>query len=277
MKLSTIKRIQALILACIFLGACSSTPEKESTERELYEEAKKSIKLRNFAQATIALEELESRFPFGKYAEQAQLDLIYARYSSLDLDGAILAADRFIRLHPQSPSVDYAYYIRGIANYNLDVGIASQYFPSVDVSARDAGHMRQAFRDFSDLIARHPDSQYAADARQRMIEIRNRLAEYEMHVARYYIRREAYVAAANRAAYVVKNFPESPSVEDALITMVELYQLLKLEDQASDALAILAANFPDSKSFDNNMRFVPQVIEKENRNLKSVITFGLFD
>jgi len=267
----------ALICTGLLLSACSSTPEPEATEQELYEEAKRSIKLRNFSQATIALEELESRFPFGKYAEQAQLDLIYARYSSLDLDGSILAADRFIRLHPQSPNVDYAYYIRGIANYNLDVGVSSQYFPLVDVSARDAGHMRQAFRDFSDLVNRFPESQYAPDARQRMIETRNRLAEYELHVARYYIRREAYAAAANRAAYVVKNFPEAPSVEDALIIMIEVYRLLDLPDQASDTLAVLAANYPEGKGFDNNMRFVPQVIEKQNRNLRSIITFGLLD
>ncbi len=258
-------------------SACSTTPEREATEQELYEDARRAIKLRNFNQATIALEELESRFPFGKYAEQAQLDLVYARYSSLDLDGAILAAERFIRLHPQSPNVDYAYYIKGIANYHLDLGVASQYFPMVDVSARDPGHMRTAFNDFTELVERFPESRYAADARQRMLQIRNRLADYELHVARYYVKREAYIAAANRAAYVVKHFPNTPAVEDALIMMIELYRLLKLNEQASDALAVLAANFPDGKGFDKNMRFKPQAIEKHRRSLKSVITYGLIE
>ena len=266
-----------ILVVALLVSACSSTPDKEATEQELYEDARRAIKLRNFNQATIALEELESRFPFGKYAEQAQLDLVYARYSSLDLDGAILAAERFIRLHPQSPNVDYAYYLKGIANYHLDLGVASQYFPMVEESARDPGHMRTAFDDFKELVERFPESRYAADARQRMLQIRNRLAEYELHVARYYVRREAYLAAANRAAYVVKHFPNSPSVEDALIMMVELYELLQLDNQASDALAVLAANFPEGKAFDANMRFKPQLIEKHRRSLKSVVTYGLLD
>ena len=130
-----------IIVMNLTLVACSSTPKKELSEQELYEDAKRAIKIRSFQQATIALEELESRFPFGKYAEQAQLELIYARYSGLDLEGAKLAAGRFIRLHPQSPSVDYAYYVRGISNYYLDAGVASQYFPIVDMSSRDPGNM----------------------------------------------------------------------------------------------------------------------------------------
>jgi outer membrane protein assembly factor BamD len=257
------------------LAACSSTPSKDASEKELYETAKKSIKLRNFSQATLALEELESRFPFGKYAEQAQLDLIYARYSALDLDGAILAADRFIRLHPQSPSVDYAYYIRGIANYNLDVGIASQYFSAVDITSRDPGNMRLAFDDFSQLINRFPDSQYASDAQQRMILIRNRLAAYELHATRYYIRREAYLAAANRAAHVVTNYPRSPSVEEALAMMVELYRSLNLTNQADDALLVLKNNYPNGIAFDEDGEFISQFVKKERRGLLSVITFGL--
>lgn len=271
------KQILVVLLSIVLLSACSSNQMKDASEKELYDAAKKSIKLRNFSQATIALEELESRFPFGKYAEQAQLDLIYARYSALDLDGAILAADRFIRLHPQSPSVDYAYYIRGIANYNLDVGLATQYFTSVDVSSRDPGNMRQAFKDFSELLTRFPDSQYAADARQRMIMIRNRLAAYELHAARYYIRREAFAAAANRAAYVVENFPRTPVVEEALAMMVELYQKLGLTKMADDALLVLKTNYPQGIAFNEEGEFEAQFIQKESRSLLSVVTFGFFD
>ena len=259
------------------LSACSSTPKKESTEQELYEDAKRAIKIRSFQQATIALEELESRFPFGKYAEQAQLDLIYARYSGLDLEGSKLAADRFIRLHPQSPSVDYAYYVRGIANYYLDGGIASQYFPSVDVSSRDPGHMRLSFKDFSELLMRFPESPYAADAQQRMIDIRNRLAAYELHAARYYIKRQAYLAAVNRAAFVVKSFSASPSTEEALNMMVSIYAKLGLKSQSEEALSVLKLNFPEGKSFNANGQYIAMHRLDPGRSLLSVVTFGLFD
>jgi len=265
------------IIISLNLVGCSSAPKKESTEQELYEAAKRSIKIKNFSQATIALEELEANFPFGRYAEQAQLDLIYARYSGLDLEGSKLAADRFIRLHPQSPSVDYAYYVRGIANYNLDVGVSSQYITAVDVSSRDPGNMRTAFKDFSELLLRFPDSPYASDAQQRMVQIRNRLAAYELHAARYYIKREAYIAAANRAAYIVKNFPNTPSVEESLIMMVELYRELGLESQEKDALTVLTENYPNGLGFDKDGHFQTIHKLKQKRSLLSVISFGLFD
>ena len=266
-----------IIIVNAALAGCSSAPKKESSEQELYEDAKRAIKIRSFQQATIALEELESRFPFGKYAEQAQLDLIYARYSGLDLEGAKLAADRFIRLHPQSPSVDYAYYVRGIANYYLDAGVASQYFPMVDVSSRDPGHMRLSFKDFSELLMRFPESPYAADAQQRMIDIRNRLSAYELHAARYYIKRQAYLAAINRAAFVVKSFPASPSVEEALNMMVSVYAKLGLDAQSGDALSVLKLNFPKGKSFNKKGKFTAMHKLDPERSLTSVITFGLFD
>lgn len=266
-----------ILISNLALVACSTTPKKESTEQELYEDAKRAIKIRSFQQATIALEELESRFPFGKYAEQAQLDLIYARYSGLDLEGAKLAADRFIRLHPQSPSVDYAYYVRGIANYYIDAGVASQYFPLVDVSSRDPGHMRLSFKDFSELLMRFPESPYAADSQQRMIDIRNRLAAYELHAARYYIKRQAYVAAVNRAAYVVKSFPATPSVEEALNMMVSIYSKLGLDSQKKDAMSVLKLNYPKGASFNKKGEFVAMHRLDPERTLTSVITFGLFD
>ena len=267
----------AISIVLALVSACSSKQLSESTEQELYEAAKKSIKLRNFPQATLALEELEIRYPFGKYAEQAQLDLIYARYSGLDLEGSILAADRFIRLNPQSPNVDYAYYVRGIANYHLDMGVSAQYFTTVDISSRDPGHMRLAFRDFSELLMRFPDSVYAADAQQRMIAIRNRLAAYELHAARYYIKRQAYLAAVNRAAQVVKDFPATPSVEEALVMMVTIYRHLGLETQANEALSVLKTNYAQGIGFDKNGEFeaIHQLVPA--RSLLSVITFGLFD
>lgn len=266
-----------LAAALLFLAACASTPDPELTEKEYYDEAKAAIDANNFSLATKNLEALETRYPFGRYAEQAQLDLIYARYNNLDLEGARAAADRFIRLHPQSPHVDYAYYIKGIASYNLDIGLAIQYFPAVDVTSRDPGEMRRAFDDFSQLLTRYPDSIYASDAEQRMIEIRNRLSEYELHAARYYLKREAYIAGANRASHIVQNFPNTSAVEPALTIMVETYRLLGMDSQADDALAVLAANFPDSDSFDDAMKFKPSEIQKQQRSLLGVVTFGLFE
>ncbi|UZE95594.1 outer membrane protein assembly factor BamD [Alkalimarinus alittae] len=266
-----------LTATLLLLGACASTPDPELTEKEYYDEAKAAIDAKNFSLATKNLEALETRYPFGRYAEQAQLDLIYARYNNINLEGARAAADRFIRLHPQSPHADYAYYIRGIASYNLDIGLASQYFPAVDVTSRDPGEMRRAFDDFSQLLTRYPNSNYAADAEQRMVEIRNRLSEYELHAARYYLKREAYIAAANRASHIVKNFPNTSAVEPALTIMVETYRLLGMSSQADDALDVLAANFPDSESFDKSMRFKPSEIQKQQRSLLGVVTFGLFE
>ncbi|MCP5161141.1 MAG: outer membrane protein assembly factor BamD [Hahellaceae bacterium] len=258
----------------LLLGACASTPDPELPEKEYYELAKEALKARNFSEAARHLESLETLYPFGVYAEQAQLDLIYAKYNGLDLEGAHAAADRFIRLHPQSPHVDYAYYVRGIASYNMDIGLAAQYFPMVDVTSRDPGEMRKSFGDFSQLVTRFPESKYAADAQQRMIEIRNRLAAYEIHAARYYIKREAFIAAANRAQEVVENYNGSPSVEDGLIIMVECYRQLGLNDYADDALAVLAANYPKSRAFDKNMHFKATEIEKQKRSLLNAVTFG---
>jgi outer membrane protein assembly factor BamD len=160
---------------------------------------------------------------------------------------------------------------------NLDGGIASQYFPIVDVSSRDPGHMRLSFKDFSELLMRFPESPYAADAQQRMIDIRNRLSAYELHAARYYIKRQAYLAAVNRATFVVKSFPASPSVEEALNMMVSVYGKLGLDAQSGDALSVLKLNFPKGKSFNKNGQYTAMHKLDPGRSLTSVITFGLFE
>ncbi len=202
------------------------------------------------------------------------MDLIYARYQNLDLEGARAAADRFLRLNPQSDHADYALYMRGLASYNLDIGLAARYFP-VDVSARDPGEQRQAFRDFSELLNRYPSSEYAPDARQRMIAIRNRLAELELYAARYYISREAYIAANNRARYIIENYSTTPSVEEALIILAETFRFMDLKKGATDAVAMLKENFPDSAAFNENGEFQPDILKREDRSLSSVVTFGL--
>lgn len=264
-----------LLSAMVLLSACASNPEEEVMPEEVYyENARDAMNSGNFSEAERNLDFLETYYPFGRYAEQAQLDLIYARYQNLDLEGSRAAADRFLRLNPQSDHADYALYMRGLASYNLDIGLAARYFP-IDVAARDPGEQRQAFRDFSSLLNRYPDSEYAVDARQRMLAIRNRLAELELEAARYYIKREAYLAANNRARHVFENFSETPAVEEALVIMAETYRFMGLNDAASDSIQLLAINFPDSQAFSADMKFQPSLLKRENRSLLNVVTFGL--
>ena len=181
----------------------------------LYRSAQSSLRSGNYRDAITKLQKLEARFPFGRYAEQAQLELIYANFMSYQPEAARSAADRFIRLHPQHPNVDYAYYIKGLAEFNKDRGLLDR-FAATDISKRDPTSAKQAFDDFSEFLQRHPDSEYAADARQRMMFLVNILAKYEINVAKFYMRRGAYVAAANRARNVVEHYSQSQSVDDAL-------------------------------------------------------------
>ncbi|WP_417532152.1 outer membrane protein assembly factor BamD [Marinobacter lipolyticus] len=271
----SVVRLLLLTTTALLISACASNKQEEVLPEETYyENAREAMNSGNFNEAEENLDYLETYYPFGRYAEQAQMDLIYARYQNLDLEGARAAADRFMRLNPQSEHTDYALYMRGLASYNLDIGLAARYFP-IDVAARDPGEQRQAFRDFSNLLNRYPDSEYAPDARQRMIAIRNRMAELEIHAARYYIKREAYIAANNRARYVVENFSTSPSVEEALVILAETFRFMELNKAADDAIALLAKNYPDSNAFDDNGEFVPDLLKRENRSLSSVVTFGL--
>jgi outer membrane protein assembly factor BamD len=272
----SVVRLLLVTTAALFISACASNDKQEEVlpEQTYYENARDAMNSGNFNEAEQNLDYLETYYPFGRYAEQAQLDLIYARYQNLDLEGARAAADRFLRLNPQSDHADYALYMRGLASYNLDIGLAARYFP-VDVSARDPGEQRQAFRDFSELLNRYPSSEYAPDARQRMIAIRNRLAELELYAARYYISREAYIAANNRARYIIENYSTTPSVEEALIILAETFRFMDLKKGATDAVAMLKQNFPDSAAFNENGEFQPDILKREDRSLSSVVTFGL--
>lgn len=273
--MSSVVRLLLMTTLVAMISACASNNQEEVLPEETYyDNAREAMDSGNFNEAEQNLDALETYYPFGRYAEQAQLDLIYARYQNLDLEGARAASDRFLRLNPQSDHADYALYLRGLASYNLDVGLAARYFP-VDVSARNPGEQLQSFRDFSELLNRYPDSQYAADARQRMIAIRNRMAELELHVARYYIKREAYIAANNRARYVVEKFPTSPATEEALIILAETFRFMDLNKGADDAVAMLKKNFPNSDAFDEDGSFKADMLEREDRSLSSVVTFGL--
>ncbi|MCB1644138.1 MAG: outer membrane protein assembly factor BamD [Pseudomonadales bacterium] len=266
-----------ILLALTLLGGCSSdeADDLESTELQYYQAAQSALRASNYQEAVRRLQLLESRFPFGRYAEQAQLEIIYAYYKSQQSESARAAADRFIRLHPQHPNVDYAYYLKGMASFEEDQNFMAQFLP-LDPSTRDPGAAKDSFNDFAQLINRFPDSPYAPDAQKRMIYLRNLLARYEINVARYYIYRGAYVAAANRGRYVFENYQGAPSVPEALSIMVEAYSLLNQKDLADDALAVLNANYPDYRGLNRSGELKDSESVKSNeRSWLNIITFGL--
>lgn len=272
--------LSALLVISVLAG-CSGKDQKpaEMGEREIYEAAQRNLKDESYALAIRNLQLLEARYPFGPYASQAQLELIYAHYRNYEPEAAIAAADRFIRLHPQHPNIDYAYYMRGLANYTEGTGLLDRFLPT-DTTQRDPGSAIQAFDDFQQLLYRFPDSRYAPDAEARMTYLRARLARYEINVANYYFKRKAYLAAANRGRYVVENFPQTPAVADGLAVMVQAYQLLGLNDLAEDALSVLRENYPDHPSLDARGRFKSNFQLGRAGNQRSwlnVLTLGLLD
>ena len=291
MKTTTALLPRLLLLATLvgILGACQYIPfiggrdkdedeDLNTTEQILYGNAQRSLRAGNYDRAINMLERLEARFPFGRYAEQAQLELVYARYQSSDHDTARAAADRFIRLHPQHDNIDYAYYLKGLAAYNKNRSLLDRVFSS-DVSQRDMTAALQAYTDLAELLQRYPHSQYAPDARQRMIYLRNLLAASELYIADYYLRRGAYAAAANRARFVLENYPTADEpIPEALIVLVEANYKLGLTDAANDALRVLAINYPNHSSFDANGDLVlAERIRNRDRSWMNLMTFGVLD
>lgn len=238
-----------LILASLLGGGCEmwgrkADPTKDWSARQLYSAAKLRLDNGDYETAIDYYGKLESRFPFGPLAQQAQIETAYAHYKSDEPGSAIAAADRFLKLNPRHASADYAWYLKGLANFNRGRNLLDVVLPQ-DPSARDPGAATQAFRDFEELVRQFPDSRYAGDARQRMVYLKNTVAQHEIHVARYYMRRRAYVAAANRARHVVERFQETPSVPEALVIMATAYKVLELDDLSEDALRVLELNYPD--------------------------------
>lgn len=272
----------ALVLLLSFaLVGCAGNDElpevaADTGEQQIYQEAQGYLSSSNYSLAVRTFQLLESRYPFGTYAEQAQLEIIYAHYNSYEREAAVEAADRFIRLHPQHPSVDYAYYMKGLAAYSANNDILARFLPT-DESERDTAQAKEAFAEFSQLVSRYPGSPYAADAKARMVHLRNVLARHEILVANYYFRRGAYMAAANRGRYVVENFQRTPAVADGLAVMAQGYILLGLKDLAEDSIAVLALNYPDHPSLDKNGKFVSSfTLEGPQRNWINKATLGLF-
>jgi outer membrane protein assembly factor BamD len=241
------------LLACaaLLLAACKTGGEAFDETRDwsaerLYSEAKAELLGSNYKKAISYYEKLEARYPYGKYAQQAQLELGYAYFKDQEPVAALSAADRFIRLYPDHPSVDYAYYLKGLVNFNEDLGIFGS-IANQDMSERDPKAARESFEAFRELVERFPESRYAPDAMARMRYLVNSLAYSEARIAAYYLRRQAYVAAVNRAQYVLSNYPKTPAVEQALIVMVKAYDAMGLPQLRDDAQRLLKINYPDTK------------------------------
>ncbi len=272
-------QVKHLLLIAIFAltAACSSneTISENLGETELYQQAQADLDNKSYTSAITKLKTLESRYPFGRFAEQAQLELIYAYYRNMEPEAARSSAERFIRLHPQHPNVDYAYYLKGLASFDQDRGLLARFLP-LDMTKRDPGAARDSFNEFAQLTTRYPNSRYAPDAKARMVYLRNLLAANEIHVAHYYLKRQAYVTAANRGRYVVENFQGTPSVGDGLAVMTEAYQRLKLDDLAASSLETLTLNYPEHASLEDG-KFVPLEQEADNRGWLSRATLGLIE
>jgi len=241
----------AMLSTALFMSGCGLFPKSKDetagwSAQRLYSEAKDNLNDGNYERAIQLFETLEARYPFGRYAQQAQLEVAYAYYKDNEPISAVAASDRFIKLHPNHPNVDYAYYLKGLANFNDDLGILGKWVDQ-DLSERDPRAAREAFQALKELVTRFPDSKYTPDATARMKYLVNALANNEVHVAKYYLKRQAYVAAANRAKEVVKTYPEAPATEEALAVMVVAYDKLKLTDLRDDASRVLKLNFPNSK------------------------------
>ena len=242
------------VIATLFLFAlqtgCGLLPEvKDETigwsANKLYAEAKEALNGNAYEQAIKYFEKLESRYPYGRYAQQAQVEIAYAYWKSGETVSAIAACDRFIKLHPNHPNVDYVYYLRGLINFNEDLGLLG-HLSAQDMTERDPRGARESFDSFRELITRFPDSKYTPDARMRMTYLVNALAQLEVHVARYYMKRGAYVAAANRAQYAVKAYPDVPATEEALFILVKAYDEMGMDGLRDDAERVMRKNFPDS-------------------------------
>jgi outer membrane protein assembly factor BamD len=241
----------AALLLNLGLSGCGLLPEvaDETTgwsAQRLYSEAKDNLNDGDYEKAVKLYETLEARYPYGRYAQQAQLEVAYAYYKDQEPISAIAACDRFIKLHPNHPNVDYAYYLKGLANFTEEQGLLSQ-FSNQDMSERDPKAARESFASFKELVTRFPDSKYAEDSRARMKYLVNALSSHEIHVAKYYLKREAYLAAVNRAQNVVVNYPETPAIEEALAIMAVAYDKLGIKDLRDDALRVLKLNYPNSK------------------------------
>lgn len=238
----------AVLLLAAVLASCSWLKSKEDEHKnwsaeKFYQAAKQELDNQNWEAAAKLYEQLESKYPYGRFAQQAQIEIAYAYYKEGESAQAITAVDKFIKLHPNHPHVDYALYLKGLANFKEDLGILGRMVRQ-DLADRDPKSARESFDAFKELVARFPNSRYADDARERMAYLVEALARHELNVARYYLMRGAYLAAANRAQDALVRFPRSPSHREALEIMVEAYDRMGMNHLRDDAKKVLAKNYP---------------------------------
>lgn len=249
-----VKRILPLLsigLLALFMQACAifgDPTELDDTKgwqaERIYQEGEAKMIDKDYDKAIGYFQKLESRFPHGKYATQAQLEIAYAYFKKGDPVSSVAAADRFIKLHPNHPNVDYAYYLKGLSSFN-ERGIIEKA-TAQEISDRDPKALKLSFAAFKELTERYPKSRYYKDATQRMVYLVNTLSQHEMHVARYYMKRQAYLAALNRAKYVLEYYPNSVSVEEALVISISAYDHMDLQDLKEDTLRVLKTNYPQN-------------------------------
>ncbi len=251
-------RVLLLAGAGLLLAACSSTPDDKTSNwspNKLYAEAKDELNSGAYDKAAVLLEKLEGRAAGTPLAQQAQLEKAYAHYKAAEPAQATAVLERFMKLHPASPAIDYALYLKGLINFNDDLGWFS-FITLQNLSERDQKAAKESFESFKELVTRFPDSRYAPDARLRMTFIVNSLAEYEVHVARYYFRRGAYLAAINRAQAALADYRDVPALEEALYIMVKSYEALGMRQLSDDSKRVLESSYPNSEFTTNGFRQV---------------------
>lgn len=252
MQIKSLK-LFGLILA-LALSGCGVFGDKADETKtwsaaKLYAEAKEELSNGSYERAVQQLERLESRFPFGTYAQQAQMEIAYAYYKQGDQTLALAAVERFIKLHPNHANVDYMYYLRGLINFNDQLGFLN-FIANQDITERDPKASRDSFDAFKQLSIQFPESKYTPDAILRMKYLVNALAQYDVHVAKYYLRRNAHLAAANRAQAAIKEYPDAPAIEEALFVLVKAYDAMGLTELRDDANRVFLKNFPKSAFLD---------------------------
>ncbi len=237
-----------LVTACSTNTDSPAQAFKGQSAKQIYTAGEQALAKKSYKKAIKNFEGLDALYPFSEYEQQAQLELIYAYYEDEDYASSAAAAERYIKLYPRSKNVDYAYFMKGMAHYQTNRGFASKYF-NLDLAQRDLTNAQQAFNDFGTLIRFFPDSPYNKNARARMINLRNLMALHEVEVANYYMRHDAYLAAVNRANYVLKHYQTSPAVIPALGVLVKAYRKLGLDDMADQTLTIFKYNYPNSELY----------------------------